>query len=48
MKFKVESGKIKECVQDIQGNWITPNKGWLVADKNLNCLNGCSIVSEDS
>lgn len=40
-KFKVASGEVKECVQDAKGNWVTPNKGWLVQLAGGELLAGC-------
>ncbi len=46
-KFKVASGKVKECIQDENGNWVTAKKGWLVALEDGRLLNGCSVHVEE-
>ena len=46
MKFKVASGKVKDCVQDAHGNWVTPNKGWLVKTADGILLKGCEEYVE--
>ncbi len=45
-QFKVASGKIKECVQDEKGRWVTPNKGWLVAHEDGTPIDGCEVYVE--
>ena len=46
-QFKVESGKIKDCVlKEIEGKkyWVTPLKGWLVAHADGTPIAGCEAV----
>ena len=45
-QFKVTSGKIKECIQDEKGRWVTPNKGWLVAHEDGTPIDGCEVYVE--
>jgi len=47
MNFIVKSGKIKECIQDKNGNWVTPNRKYLVALADGTLLNGCKPVEEE-
>ena len=46
MKFTVKSGKVKDCIQDKYGAWVTPNKGWLVRHSNGTFADGCSVYEE--
>jgi len=45
-KFKAASGKIKECIQDENGRWVTPKKGWLVAQEDGTPIDGCEVYVE--
>jgi len=48
MKFIVSSGKVKDCVQDSKGRWVTPNNGWLVADEEGIPVDGCKVYVEEA
>jgi len=46
MKFQVKDGRIKDCIQDEHGAWVTPKKGWLVASEDGTPMNGCKVYVE--
>ena len=50
MKFKVASGKIKECIQNEHGHWVTPKKRWYVArevDGEMVLGGDCEVYVEE-
>jgi hypothetical protein len=51
MKFIVSDGRVKDCVLKDFGSsktkfWVTPNKGYLVADEEGTPVKGCSVYEE--